>query len=313
MKKLMFAAALAASLIGYGEVTSANVVGYSTRSITGSTFFLYGVPWQAVDGKFDLNSIVKGLTTTAEIDWDEMLQTGDIEPYIANAPHIQIQKADGGYDLFYYIKNAAYSYDEQTGKIGQAEGWCDLYGYLVGSDFCQVETLGEVTPGASVWFKDLNVDALSKSVPQTVGQVITEEYSITTPAEFRLRAPMLPTVFNIGDSKLVTYTDLNASSVIDWDEMLQTGDIEPYIKNAPHIQIQNEDGGYSLFYYVSNAAVSYDENTGKVGTEPGWCNLYGYKLGSEFCEPGTGDVPVNGAFWANGVSQPFTMTFKPLK
>ena len=71
-----------------------------------------------------------------------------------------------------------------------------------------------------------------------------------------------------------------SSVTIDW---VKVGDgdeeIETYFASAPQIQVQMisgaAEGGYNTYYYVNNAYVGDDPETGDIITKAGWCDANG--------------------------------------
>ena len=62
MKKVMFAAAVAAGLVAFGEIESNNTVGYNTKAVDAAKFYILGVQFEATDGTTDINKLVSGFT-----------------------------------------------------------------------------------------------------------------------------------------------------------------------------------------------------------------------------------------------------------
>ena len=131
MKKLMFAAALAASLTGLAEVTSANTVGFVSRDIAPDTFYMVGVQFENVggDATADLNNVL-GLKNIAACGFDNRLTDGaEIQVRVGNV-----------YNYYYYINDAWDAEDNPvTGDV-----WADGDGYVV-------TDADLIAPGASFW------------------------------------------------------------------------------------------------------------------------------------------------------------------
>ena len=106
MKKLMFAAAVAAGLVAFGDgIESANTVGYSSTAVAANTWYMAGVQFTdtATGTGISLQDFVKG-DFEAKVFWDDE---------IAIAPQVQIYGASG-YTAYYYFNDAADGADEVT-------------------------------------------------------------------------------------------------------------------------------------------------------------------------------------------------------
>ena len=129
MKKLMFAAAVAAGLVAFGEgIESANTVGYSTTAVAANTWYMAGVQFTdtATGTGISLQDFVKG-DFAATSFWDDD---------VALAPTIQVYGA-GGYTAYYYFSDATSGSDEVT-------AWADGSGDAVDAS---------VPVGGAMWFK----------------------------------------------------------------------------------------------------------------------------------------------------------------
>ena len=262
-----------------------------------NTFRMLSIPWESVSGNLNINEIMP-YQSSVTVDWVK-IGDGDeeIETYFASAPQIQVQiisgAAEGNYHTYYYINNAYVGDDPETGDIITKAGWCDANGAYV-DGVAETSGDGSLIPGVSVWFKDPGVADATPVTP--AGQVPTEDVTITCPASFRLRAPAFPVELNI-----------NNTNQVECDE-----EIETYFANAPQIQVQimsgAAEGNYHTYYYIKNAYVGDDPETGDLITKGGWCDANGAYVDGVAETSGDGKVPVNGAFWTKATAgNPFTM------
>ncbi len=137
MKKLMVVAAAAIASSAFC-IESANTVGYTSKAIQAGMFYLVGAQFDETGttsaGRVDMNKLIK---------LPDGLIAGEYDDDFATAPVIQVQKAAGGYDKYYYISDGTYDDGKDT-PLGKDE-WCDVDGYeLEGS---------QIEAGAAFWFK----------------------------------------------------------------------------------------------------------------------------------------------------------------
>ena len=278
-------------------IESANTVGYTTKTLTKQVFRLAGLSFEGVGTNgYNLNDICPYSTSVTYSDPDA--QTG-VCSWWSTAPQIQIQKSDGTYSTYYFLADAWYAEDSYK------PGWCDKLGTLATPALFAsgaAELDGESVPGQAVWFKDpgaaADVNLLSS------GQVIADDVTISCPSEFRLRASALPIALELNSDDVV-YS--NMSEVYYSDPDAQTG-VCSWWSTAPQIQVQKADGTYDTYYYLQDAWYAEDSY------KPGWCDKLGTLVTPALYASGAaeldGVVPAGGGFWAKGVSQSFTITFK---
>ena len=72
----------------------------------------------------------KGISNSASISWEGVMDGDDPAEYLAAAPQIQVQLPNGSYKVYYYTANALTSFDEDTGDYTTQAGWCDNNGSL---------------------------------------------------------------------------------------------------------------------------------------------------------------------------------------
>ena len=149
MKKLMFAAAIAAGLVAMGEgLESANTVGYETRSLTADAQVINGANFVTVgENALDLQSI----------KMDDDVVDGDAQIWWWNG---------STYDAKAYWYTELYADEEGETTLGYA-GWGDLeYWMPISKTFA---------PGESFWIK-AGVNATVTFAGEVVTAAASEEY-----------------------------------------------------------------------------------------------------------------------------------------
>ncbi len=139
MKKLMFAAATAAALVGKADIESTNIVGYNSMGLKTETYVRVSVQFDDVATGVGEGYAIKDLIK------------GEV-PY---GTSISILKADGTYDIYKYIEEA---YDEVIDDF--IPGWAD------GGENLAV---AKVEPGTTFWLK-----APSETTATISGQVLSD-------------------------------------------------------------------------------------------------------------------------------------------
>lgn len=221
MKKLMFAAAVAAGLAAFGDgLESANTVGYSSTAVAANTWYMAGVQFTdtATGTGISLQDFVKG-DFEAKTFWDDET---------AIAPQVQIYGASG-YTTYYYFDDAASGSDEIT-------AWADG-----GGDAVDVT----LAPGSALWFKNPTA-ACNVTFAGQVLAAGTKEVTCTAGA-WNMIANPYPTALELNSDKI----DWNVEPKTFWDD-------ETAI--APQIQVYGT-GGYTIYYYFDDAASGSDEIT----------------------------------------------------
>jgi hypothetical protein len=244
MKKLMFAAAVAAGLVAFGEgIESANTVGYTTKDVAQDAYVLTAVQFETTDQQNKLSTLVKtsDAGTTA---WD-----GDdnVPGWYNNAMTLMVPKATGGYDYYYY---AADGYDEANDA--EYAGWCDMYGYI--------QPNVTLTTGLGVWFKGT---ASGNETITMSGQVLSDDTTTTSVGSgYTIIANPYPIAADLQD----VATTASAATAWDGDD-----NVPGWYDNAPTIMIPKTTGGYDYYYYAQDG---YDE--ANDSEYAGWCDMYGY-------------------------------------
>ena len=120
--------------MGYSDIESANIVGYTAKDAPKGQFKIYGAGFESIAGGTAINDIVSGVEG---VDYDEE------NTFKTIAAQIQIPAAVG-YDVYYYLNDGWY---DDNGKDGFKPGWCDDYGVLVDA---------EIPAGQGIWTKGVS-------------------------------------------------------------------------------------------------------------------------------------------------------------
>ena len=276
-----------------------------------NAFRLMNMPWKTPAGSFCLNELFK-YTSDYEIDWD-LSPAQMVNDMMAKAPQIQIQKDNGTYELYFWVKNAWFDDGSEDGL--DIEGWCNQSGALVVPDNPAVEEsdgLGNVVPGVAAWFKD---PANDEPAVQFAGAVLTEDTVINCPADYRLRATTIPAAINVNEKDKILFTGLYNQYEIDWD-LSPAQMVNDMMANAPQIQVQKLNSEtYELYFYVKNAW--FDDGSEDGLDIEGWCNQSGALVVADNPaveeSDGTGVIPVGAGMWFKGCKNAFTAKFFGLK
>ena len=233
-----------------------------------------------------------------EIKWSEKKTSARMAPVIGHAPEIQIMKPDGGYEMYYYVANA-----KLADGVTLVEGWCNSSGAYA-DEVNGGDEMGNVTPGVGLWFRDPEHET-----PYTTfaGQVmIRDEASIDCTSDWCMRAPAWPKDLHLNNADEISFAGLTATYSIKWSEKKTSARMAPVIGYAPEIQIMKDDGGYEMYYYVTNAKMADG-----VTLVEGWCNSSGAYADEVNGGDEVGTVHVGQAFWVRTLGAGIlTMTLK---
>lgn len=149
MKKVMFAAAVAAAGLAFG-IESANTVGYQTVTCQPNTWYLLGAQFQNTAGtSMTIQEFLQGAyTATSDND---------------TAPEIQMWT--GNDYVHYYFRDLAY--DEDLNEYENV--WADI-----GGDYTSLT----INPGDGVWFKYKGTSAITITIAGQVLETATETMSV---------------------------------------------------------------------------------------------------------------------------------------
>lgn len=222
-KWLVSITGMAAAAGAMAAVESANVVGYVKTPVTQGTYYMVGVPFEAVSG------------TAGEITFDDLIKLDGIEAYEdgdEDCPEIQV-RVGNGYSKYYYITDA---WDENDDELGY-DAWANGGYECTDAD---IQSLGD-----GFWFK-APVAAAGASIT-TKGQVTDEvEISVSFPGggSYNIIANPFPVGLCFAD---VTTTGITAKEDGDPD----SAEIQVRVGN-----------GYSKFYYITDAWDENDDELG---------------------------------------------------
>ena len=261
MKKLMFAAAVAAGLVAFGDgIESANTVGYTSKAVEAGKFYLIGTQFDKTGGEsagsIDMNDLIKLSSTIA---------AGLYDDDFATAPKISVLNAAGGYANYFYISDGT---DENDDELGY-DCWCDKDGY-------ELDDSAKLTLGKGFWF----------SSPSTSG-TITAAGQVSEMASVMLEFPADKfTILCNPYPVAVALQSLTTSAT--------PGLYDDDFATAPKISALNAAGGYNNYFYISDGT---DENDDELGINA-WCDKDGYELEDTQIEAGAAfwiSAPVAGS------------------
>ncbi len=250
MKKLVTAACALVAGIALAEgVTSANTVGYTTKTIAADTFYLYGIQFEEVGngtGAINLNDLVS-MSGIVACKFDNMN---------TDAAQIQVRNAaNTGYNLYFYISDAIDANDNEV------EGWANGNGDLAED---------AINIGKGFWFK-APAAAISGTATLTLnGQVSGNASGAVT---------FTANTFVLGANPFPVAADLNDQTVSG----IVACKFDNMNTDAAQIQVRNAaNTGYNLYFYISDAI---DANDNEV---EGWANGNGDLAGSGAIPVGAG-------------------------
>ncbi len=230
MKKIMFAAALAAAFAATAEIESANTVGYAAKDVVAGKYYLIGVQFNdaadATKGTIDMNTLIK---------LSSSITPGTYDSNFSGAPEIQVLNAAGtGYEMYYYISDATDDNDDPLGY----NCWADSDGY-------ELKDADKLVMGKGFWFKSMVAGSIS-----VAGEVKAEASAVVAfPANaFFIMSNPFPKAFSLAG---VTTTGITPSTY------------DSNFSGASEIQVLNAAAtGYEMYYYISDATDSNDDPVG---------------------------------------------------
>lgn len=246
MKKMMTvlaACAIASFSLAAGDVTSANIVGYSGKSLE-KGFNMVGVNFVkigATDKKISLQSLMNCTGLTA-VDWDTV--TGGDQLYIWD-PSVQ------GYPAIYSWTGT--NADTLLSTTGVSSKWVDLNTFDGTS--ATVPELN-VSAGSAVWIQRTGDSDASVVF---LGQIEIGQMTTNLLSGFNMIAGPKPVVLDLNDSAKITFTGLAA---VDWDTV--TGGDQLYIWSS---SLQ----GYPAIYSWTGADA--DTILSTTGVSSKWVDL----------------------------------------
>ena len=268
MKKVMFAAAVAAAGLAFG-IESANTVGYTTKTIPAGKYMMVAVQFDKVGGtalKFDE---AFQLSVTGPKAWNSLEDPECIPGWYADAPCLKIPygTVDKAYQDLYWTQNA---YSNDLGDF--VEGWADTEGYLV--------TEATMLKGYGVWLVAGDADMIVTINGEVKGAASD---TISAATGYNMLKLPYPVALNAGDSKI----NWNLTGAKAWNSIEDPECITGWTATAPTIKIPygTVDKAYLDLYYSTNA---YSNDLGDFVV--GWADSEGYFVSDAI-------IPEGMAFW----------------
>jgi len=171
MKKVMFAAAVAASMVAFGDITSQNVVGYATTG--------------AIKGFKIMGAQFAGVGTEKAIDLTDVKVTGYTAPTQAQV-YMQVLDSVGRGGMTYYY------YDVP----GEFTGWADSFDNPVEPGQVMIQ------PGSGYW---TNAPGTDWAI-QTAGEVPTSDIAVGLIKGFRMIVNSTPVPMDVAKIGVTGYT-----------------------------------------------------------------------------------------------------------
>ena len=224
--------------MGYSDIESANIVGYTQKDAAQGKFLIIGAGFEAVKGGMAINDIVSGV---------EGVDYGDGIEFVNLAAQIQVPNGVG-YNTYYYLNDGWFDDGTEEGDV--KPGWCDGVGNIVDD---------EITPGIAAWFKSVPRDGSA-----TVSGAVPSEATIDVdcPTGFALRANAFPCNVSLNSDKITS------ANIVGVDY----GDGIEFVNTAVQIQVPN-GVGYDTYYYLNDGW--FDDGTEEGDVKPGWCDGVG--------------------------------------
>ena len=258
MKKLVFAAAVVAAAFGLkAELASANVVGYTTKTIPAGKYMMVAVQFDTTEDA-EMNADQAFTLNKAGKAWASADAPECIPGWYTTAPCLKIPKGtvDKGYTDLYYAEDAC----DESDNYALKPGWADRYGMLVKTP--------ALRSGYGVWFV-----AGSEDLTVTIaGQVkAADSATISAGAGYNLVKLPYPVALNADDAKI--NWNLSAMAGQAWESADAPECIPNWFANAPCIKIPKGtvDKGYTDLYYAKDACDESDN----YALKPGWADRYG--------------------------------------
>ena len=252
-------------------IVSSSVVGYQQKGLPANKFLQAGAQFEDItSGTLLLDSTISGLPG---VDYD------DDFVFMATAPHIQVLTNSGAPNMYYFLNDGYYETEE--GEEAYKAGWCDSNGNIVDLT---------IVSGVGYWLKNASSD------PQSInnaGQVAKPDSTdvVVPAAVFSINANVYPITANLNDSNAVEFPDIIG---VDYDDSFA------FMGTAPHIQIVNESGTPSMYYYLNDGY--YEKEGGEEDYKAGWCDSNG-NIVDVIIGAGSG-------YWVKATSGSFKITYK---
>ena len=248
-------------------IESANTVGYTAREM-GNTFKIAAAQFESTAGLTQKINDFVSCQNPGQV-WEGALEDyEERDGWKDSAPQLQVPKASGGYDYYFYVTDARL--DDENGTLG----WCDMGGDYV--------TVGEIAAGLGLWIRGANDGVNDTTTFTFAGQVIAEDgATISGDSTFRLRANPYPLATVLNGANVADWSVLTPGSV--WEGAMEDYEEKDGWKDAaPQIQVPKAAGGYDYYFYVSDARV--DDENGTLG----WCDMGGDYVSAATIPAGVG-------------------------
>ena len=255
----------------FGDVTSANVVGYQSFTVQGTDatgkvkYYMIGFQFKGVQEGQD------------RIKLGDAINMGDIPAFSgawrenAKAPMVQIHNG-AAYDVYYYFKAGTSGLKEVLTK----DSWVDKNKYIANDVYVDL--------GRSFWFSDKGLGTETGTLT-LAGSVKTEATApiVLTGADIQMLANPFPMSVSV-DSIGCTLTPFSGA----WRENAK----------APQIQVYN-GSAYDVYYWFKAGTTGLKD----VLTKDSWVNKNKYIATNDILESGEG-------FWlVNKNNEAGTLTF----
>ncbi len=251
-------------------VESANVVGYTTKTLTAGQYGLAAIQFQTTDSQTaNLQDLISCSVAINSYDANDNFQND----WYQSAAQIQIRSGTGWLEYYYCA-------DADLAIPGEEEVWIPGWANTVGT-YVQDRT---IAPGTGIWF----IGPSGSSADFTVkGQVVgTATANLVTAAGYNLVANPFPEAFDLNTDKItwgfspVASYDANDNFQNDW------------YQSAPQIQIRSGTGWLD-YYYCADAdlAIPGEEEV----WIPGWANTVGTYVQNRTIDVGDGFWIIDGA------------------
>ena len=269
MKKLMFTAAVAAAM-GAFAIESANVVGYTTKTIPAGKYMMIGVQFDTTAGAA-MNADQAFKLDKAGHAWESADAPECIPNWYTTAPCIKIPygTVNMGYRDLYYAEDACDADDNYALK----PGWADQFGMLVKAP--------ALLSGYGVWLV-AGSEALTVTIAGQVKAAASD--AITGGAGYNLMRLPYPVAINAGDSKI--NWNLSSQAGQAWESPDAPECIPNWFATAPCLKIPygTVDQGYRDLYYAQDACDA-DDN---YALKPGWADQFGMLVKNAVIPEGMG-------------------------
>ncbi|MDO5317475.1 MAG: hypothetical protein Q4G65_02515 [bacterium] len=224
--------------MGYSDIESANIVGYTQKDAAQGKFLIIGAGFEAVQGGTAINDIVSGV---------QGVDYGDGIEFVNLAAQIQIPSALG-YNTYYFLNDGWFDDGSEEGDV--KAGWCDSVGNIVDA---------EIVPGVAAWFKSVPSDGFATVAGEVPADV---SKSVACPEGFALRANAFPAEIPLNGDKMTS------ADIVGVDY----GDGIDFVNTAAQIQVPSALG-YNTYYYLNDGW--YDDGSEEGATKAGWCDSVG--------------------------------------